>query len=239
MKKYLLIITLALLSYNAGAQTQKALRDSIARISELLELRPYNIELRLRKAALNIELEQWKYALDEYTKVLEFEPKNIAALYYRAFVNQHLGRYSFARQDYEAVLDQTPIDKHALMGLVLTNIADKHNTAAYDGANRLVDMFPNDPNVYEVRAEVEEKLNMLEASLDDINKAIELEEAKLKRQKRTTITLEDDMVSYQLTAFSLNNRLNNRSKAKENLDYLVQHGIAKAQLNDYFLRVSK
>ncbi|MBQ0074800.1 MAG: tetratricopeptide repeat protein [Prevotella sp.] len=238
MNKNILIITLFLLSMSVKAQTQQEWRDSLSTLSSLIERHPRNIDLRLRKAAVNIELEQYKYALEEYSKVLDLDPKNIAALYYRGFVNQQLGRYSFARNDYEAVLEQTPWDKHALMGLVLANNADGRKTQAYDGANRLITMFPKDADVYSIRAEVEQTMGMIDVALDDISKAIEIEEGSNKQSGKTTISMDDDIASYVLTSFSLYLSLGDKAKAKENLDYLVRHGIAKAQLNDYFLQVA-
>lgn len=237
MRRFFLISIISILTLccaNAQTRQPQEWRDSIAKLSAMIERYPQNIELRLRKAAVNIELEQWKYALEEYTKVLELEPKNIAALYYRAFVNHHLGRYNYARMDYEAVLDQTPIDKHALMGLTLTNLADNHKTEAFDSSNRLTTMFPNDADVYEIRSEVEEHLGMYEAAIDDINKAIELETAKMEEQNITTITINDDMVSYQLTAFLLQIKKGNRMKAQAHLEYLTSHGISRALLDNYF-----
>lgn len=235
MNRLFMIFTLLVLYLGARAQTQQEWRDSISHFSTLIEQQPNNIELRLRKAAINIELEQWRYALEEYTKVLEIQDNNIAALYYRAYVNQHLARYDQARADYEAILQQVPLDKNTLIGLALTNIADHHKTEAYDGANRLVEMFPDDADVYAVRAEIEEAMDLTEMAIDDMMKAIELEEKTVA--KKGTISIEDDMASYQLQAFTLKQKAG--KPAKEHLDYLVAHGIAKAQLNDYYRMIKK
>ena len=44
----------------------KALRDSLAQATEVLAYYPDSIDLRLKKAAWNIQLKQWQYAKDEH-----------------------------------------------------------------------------------------------------------------------------------------------------------------------------
>ena len=110
MRKLLLCAMLALLSLSASAQTRQEWRDSLTRLNDSIRLKPYDTDLRLRKAAVNIELEQWDYAAEEYGRVLRLDPKNLAALYYRAYVNTTLRRYDLAKNDYETFL--TIVPKH-------------------------------------------------------------------------------------------------------------------------------
>lgn len=235
MKKVLtILLTQVLIATGLYAQTQQDLRDSVSIISEQLQLHPKNIELLMKKAALNIELEKWEAALDDYSTVLDIQPSNLTALHFRAFVNQHLDRYAFARADYEKVLMYEPRHLPSLMGLVLTNCADGHTTEAYDGANRLVEMFPESACAYDVRSDVEQKLNLTTAAIDDIEKAIELEEESMKRRKVSRLSFDDDMVSYQMRAFMLYLDEGNKSKAKNRLQYLADKGIPKAALADYY-----
>ena len=87
------------------AKTQnKALRDSLAAATNELAYHPDSIDLRLKKAAWNIQLEQWAYAKDDLDKVLFLNNTNIAGLFYRAFVNEKMKRYNFARLDYQNLL---------------------------------------------------------------------------------------------------------------------------------------
>ena len=88
--------------------TRQQLRDSLAVASEQLSYHPDSLDLRLRKAGWNLQLEQWQYAHDEYDYVLRREPYNLAALFYRAFVNEKQQRYKFARLDYENLLSIVP-----------------------------------------------------------------------------------------------------------------------------------
>ena len=178
MRKPLILFTLLLLALSAKAQSQQEWRDSLSTLTTLIESHPRNVPLRLHKAAANIELGQWQYALDEYTTVLSLDPGNLTALYYRGFVNQHLGRYAFARQDYEQVLKAEPLNSHALMGLILTDLADHRLTQAFDRANHLVAQIPDDAEALAVRAEVEVQLEMIDAAVMDIEKAIKIEDVK-------------------------------------------------------------
>ena len=74
----------------------KALRDSLAAATSVLAYHPDSIDLRLKKAAWNIQLEQWSYAKDDLDKVLFLNNTNIAGLFYRAFVNEKLLRYNLS-----------------------------------------------------------------------------------------------------------------------------------------------
>lgn len=232
-----MIFAQLMIALGANAQSQRELRDSLSMINRLIEEHPRAVKLRLRKAALNIELEQWQYALDEYTNVLEMMPTNLTALYYRGFVNQHLKRYAFARKDYEQLLLVDPQNEHGLMGLILTNLADNHTTAAFDDANRLVEMFPEKATSYAVRAEVEQKLNMLLPALEDIQRAIAIEDKEA--QKHYPYEMEEDIVTYELQAFDLNMKLGKHIEAKECLDYLFKNGISRVYLKEYYSQLQK
>ena len=54
-------------------------RDSLATLNRLIDNNPRSTDLRLKKAAVNIELGQWEYAVEEYGRVLQLDKKNLAA----------------------------------------------------------------------------------------------------------------------------------------------------------------
>ena len=122
-----LILVLALMALNANimfAQTRQQLRDSLSAASEALSFHPDSLNLRLRKASWNVQLEEWQYARYEYDYVLRRDPNNLAALFYRAFVNEQQKRYKFARLDYEHLLSLVPGNFEATLGLALLNQKD-------------------------------------------------------------------------------------------------------------------
>ena len=68
----------------AVSLTRQQLRDSLAAASQELSFHPDSLDLRLRKASWNVQLEQWQYARDEYDYVLDRNPQNVAALLIRS-----------------------------------------------------------------------------------------------------------------------------------------------------------
>lgn len=139
------------------AQSNQALRDSLAHATDILAYHPDSIDLRLKKAAWNIQLEQWNYAKDDLDKVLYLNSTNIAGLFYRAFVNEKLNRYNFARLDYQNLLVLVPGNFQAQLGLALLNQKDLHFTEAYDGINNLIEQYPDSAIAYAARGGMERK----------------------------------------------------------------------------------
>lgn len=134
-----------------------ALRDSLAHATDVLAYNPDSVDLRLKKAAWNIQLEQWNYAKDELDKVLFLNQTNIAGLFYRAFVNEKLKRYNFARLDYQNLLVLVPGNFQAQLGLALLNEKDQHLTEAYDGINSLIEQYPDSAVAYAARGGMEKE----------------------------------------------------------------------------------
>ena len=223
MKVQHILLSLALaLVVGMPSQAQNnhdALRDSLAKAADALAYHPDSIDLRLRKAAWNVELEQWQYALDEYDRVLAQDRRNIAALFYRAFVNQQLHRYNFARIDYEQLLQILPGNFEARLGLALLNQKDKHHTEALDGINQLVVACPDSAVAWAARAGMEEELGMLEPAEYDYGRAIELDPGN---------------GDYLLARADIRIRLGRLDKAKQDLDALVAQGTPRQALKEWY-----
>lgn len=174
------------------AQERSELRDSIRTITAMIEQHPDSVDLHLRKAALHVALDDWNFALDEYTIILNHYPDNPAALYYRAFVLGKMKRYAMARNDYEHYNRLVPHDFNAHIGLALINKKDGRDILAYDQVNNIIEMFPDSALTYAVRAEMMEERNMLEAAIYDYSMAIDRDpynisflEARANLYKRT------------------------------------------------------
>lgn len=235
MKKFIVLTALFLLATISYGQSQQEWRDSLSVLSSMIEHNPRDVSLRLKKAAANIELGQWKYALDEYNAVLELEPNNLNALYYRGYVYQHLGRMTFARKDYEDILEKEPMNANAMIGLIYVNSKDNRLGQALYDANRFVEAYPHNAESYAVRADVEIALNMIDAALEDIEKAIKIEDVDAKR--KYPYSIDDNITTYQLTAFALYMQKQQKGKAKAALDYLVENGIPRGGLADFYARL--
>ena len=153
-------MVLVLLAESASGQTPKEWRDSISVLIQQLDQHPNSIDLRLKKAEANINLSQYDYAIDEYSKVLKLDDKNLAA------------HYDMARADYEAFLAIQPEHLEAHLGLahVLQLLGRKAD--ATDELNRCVLLFPDSADAYAARAAHETQLQQYDAALYDWDEAL-------------------------------------------------------------------
>jgi len=218
------VVFLCLASVGAKAQESVSLRDSLAAAAEILSYHPDSLDLRLKKAAWNIELQQWEYAKGEYDYVLSRQPENVAALFFRAYVNERLGRYQFARLDYEKLLTLVPGNFEAQLGLALLNQKDKHYTEAFDQINSLVEQFSERPEAYAARAGIEKERGMKELAVYDYLEAVRLSPS-------TT--------DYRVAAADLLIDLGRNFEARQQLDALVSSGVSRAVLRDFYRRIAE
>lgn len=222
MKKSVFIATLLLFVLCGQAQDKQSLRDSLAAATEALAYHPDSVDLRLKKAAWNVELEQWQYAKDDYDRVLRKEPDNVAALYYRAFVNEKLGRYNFARLDYQNLIRLVPGNFEIQLGYALLNQKDHHYTEAMDQMNLLVSQFPDSALAYAARAGMEVERGQYELASYDY------EEAILRDGTNT---------DYILAHADVLITLGRKEKARKQLDRLVALGVPRGSLKDYYKKL--
>lgn len=209
-----------LLGLSAQAQEdRKALRDSLKQAMEELSYHPDSVELRLRKAAWNMQLGEWQYAKDEYDWVISHHPDNLAARYYRAYANTQLRRYNFARLDYENVLRVVPGNFDARLGLALLNQKDHHYTEAMDGVNLLVSSYPDSATAWAARAGIEKERDMKELAVYDYGEALHRE---------------PDNRDWLLARADLLIALRRYEEARKDLDRLVEIGVARGELREMY-----
>lgn len=218
MKKLVFVIFI-LFSLSANAQSAKELRDSLAVAADSLAFHPDSIDLRLKKASWNLQLEQWEYARAEYDYVLKLEKNNIAALYYRAYVNEKLGRYNFARLDYQTLLTIIPGNFEASLGLALLNQKDKHFTEALDMLNALCEHYPSRSEGFAARAGVEVERKMYELADYDYSQAL---------------LIDPKNTDYLLSRADVRLKLGHKDEAREDLNQLVKLGVSKSSLLDFY-----
>ena len=219
--KTFLVMALSLLLClpSLAQEDRKALRDSLKLAMEQLSYHPDSVDLRLRKAAWNMQLGEWQYAKDEYDWVINHHPDNLAARYYRAYANTQLRRYNFARLDYETVLRVVPGNFDARLGLALLNQKDHHYTEAMDGVNMLVSTYPDSATAWAARAGIEKERDMKELAAYDYGEA-------LRRQP--------DNRDWLLAHADLLIALRRYDEARKDLDRLVALGVSRGQLRDMY-----
>lgn len=207
----------------AKAQSNQELRDSLSVLMQQIERYPRDMDLRFRKAAVNLLLEQWNYAVDEYTYILK-KGDNATAFFYRAYAYTQLGKYGFARADYDALLHLQPTHFEGLLGLALLNDKDHHPTEAMDMMNRLVEMYPDNAVAYAARAGMEKDRGQTELAEFDFSEAIRLDPAEPQ---------------YLLNRALVRIALGKKRLAKEDLDQAVVLGVSRAELNELFSLVKE
>lgn len=200
-------------------QTSPNWRDSLKVLNRLIATTAWSSDLHLRKAAVNIELNQWEYAIEEYSQVLQHEPKNIAALFYRAYANSHLRRYDLSRRDYEDVLRQVPTNMEARLGLAYVLQQSKHHVEALDQLNQTVDAHPDSAVAYAARASLERELKQYDAALYDWDEAI----------SRKPLN-----VDYVVSKVEILLALYRQEEARKVLDAAVSRGISRGLLREWY-----
>lgn len=218
MRKSVLIIVL-FWTVCASAQTPKQWRDSISVLIEQINLHPKNVDLRLKKAEANINLSQYDYAAEEYSKVLKQDERNLAALYFRAYCYTQLRQYSMARADYDAFLAIQPEHLEAHLGLARVLQLLNRRADAVDELNRCVQMFPDSADAYAARAAYETQLEQYDAALYDWDEALRLR----PNDASLTVSKVDILLN-----------LGRIREAREALDKAVKQGTTRAALREWY-----
>ncbi len=206
------------------AQTNQQWRDSLTILNKQIASQPWSTDLHLRKASVNLELQQWQYAAEEYGLVLEREPGNPAALFYQGYAYTHLRHYDMARRDYEKLLSFFPRHMQARLSLayVLQKMGKKKD--ALDHLNQNVEMNPDSAVVYAARAALEYQMGHVDASLYDWQKAIKLDPQN---------------TDYVVSQVDLLIAMQRKDEALRVLDEAVKRGVPQGILHDWYLKCRK
>ena len=224
MKKLILLLIAVATTQTTTAQTAQQWRDSLTVLNRMIDREPRSTDLRLRKAAVNIQLGQWDYAIDEYGKVLMIEPDNPAALYYRAYCLTNQRQYAMARSDYEAFLRKVPTHMEARLGLATVYARMGRVTDARDQYNQMVEMFRDSVVCYVARAVFETSQQQYDVALYDWDEAI-------SRQPQN--------VDYVASKVDLLLKLERRKEALEELEKALQRGVPRGVLKEWIDKCQK
>lgn len=196
-------------------------RDSLTILNKKIALSPRSTDLRLKKAAVNIELGQWEYAIDEYGRVLDIDPQCLAALYFRAYAHQHLRHFDMARHDYETFLSIVPRHFEARLGLAMIKRQLGRRQDTLDEMNLLVEQNPDSALAYAARAGYEAELKLLDAALYDWDEAI-------RRQPQNV-----DFIASKVDVLL---RMKRYDEAWATLEEAMHHGVPRASLKEWIDR---
>ena len=202
--------------------TQKEWRDSLSVLNRQIMSSEYSSDLYLRKAAVNLELQQWDYAIETYNDILRREPSNPAALFYRGYANGKMRRYELAANDYRSFLKVAPENIDGMLALAFICIKQGKNNEAMDNYNRIIEIFPDHSVAYASRALLESEDGFLDAALMDWDKAIEYDAKN---------------IDYVVSKADLLIRMNRKADARRTLDEAVKKGASRGQLQEYYNKV--
>ena len=202
--------------------TQKEWRDSLSVLNRQIMSSQYSSDLYLRKAAVNLELQQWDYAIETYNDILRREPSNPAALFYRGYANGKQRRYELAANDYRSFLKVAPENVDGMFALAYILIKQGKNKEAMDNYNRIIEIFPDHSVAYASRAILEAQDGFLDAALMDWDKAIEYDSKN---------------IDYIVSKADLLIRMNRKNEARLTLDEAVRKGAPRGHLQEYYNKV--
>ncbi|MBQ3908160.1 MAG: tetratricopeptide repeat protein [Bacteroidaceae bacterium] len=214
-------MSLLLMAVCAQAQTPQQWRDSVTTLMEQIRMNPDNIDLRLKKAEANINLQQYDYAISEYGDVLRLDEKNLAALYFRAYCHSQKQRYDLAKVDYETFILIDPLQLNAHLGLAHTLQKMGRKADTVDQLNRCVQLFPDSADAYAARAAYETEQQLYDVALYDWDEAFRLNPRK---------------VEYAVSKVDVLLRQRRILDARLALDELVRKGTPRAALKEWFDR---
>ncbi len=194
-------------------------RDSLTVLNQQIATQPWSTDLHLRKAAANLQLKQWQYAIDEYAQVLQKDPRNPAALFYRAYANTHLRRFDLARNDLNDLLIIAPNHFEARLSLavILQQIGKKQE--ALDQLNQTIQQHADSAVAYAARANIERQLKQDDAALYDWERA-----EQLAPRDPTYVVSHVDLLLV----------LERRTEARKVLDAAVKRGIPRGMLLEWY-----
>ena len=194
-------------------------RDSLTVLNKLIETQPWSTDVHLRKAAANLQLKQWQYAVDEYAQILQKEPHNPAALFYRAYANTHLRHFDLAKNDLNDLLIVVPnhFEARLSLAIVLQQLGRKQE--ALDQLNQTIQMHADSAVAYAARANVERQMKLDDAALYDWERA-----EQLAPRDPTYVVSHVDLLLV----------LERRTEARKVLDAAVKRGIPRGMLLEWY-----
>lgn len=208
-----------LISHYVMAQSHNNWRDSLNVLNKQIATQSWSADLHLRKAAVNLELKQWQYAIDEYSQVLQKEPRNLAALFYRAYANTHLRRFDLAYNDLNDLLGVVPNHFEARLSLAIVMQQIGKKKESLDQLNQLIQQHADSAVAYAARANLERSLKQDEAALYDWDRA-----EKLSPLDPTYVVSHVDLLLV----------LERRTEAHRVLDEAVSRGIPRGMLLEWY-----
>lgn len=149
--------------------------EAIESYSMAINITPYSVVALLNRASLYLEQNFQDKAYVDYCNVLDIDKDNKEALLYRAYIYVNKRKYAEARADYTKLLNLDPSNKMARMGKAMLDEKELRFREASDELTRLITEYPNDVNLYKLRANIASVLGNMDLALLDLETAIKID----------------------------------------------------------------
>lgn len=149
---------------------------AVESFSLALNLLPDYVPVLLNRASAHLELGEVSRALADYTHVLAIDSHQTEALLMRAYIFMSRREYPEARADYEQLLQTEPQSYAGRLGVVTLEQQVGRHPEALMVLNGLITEFPEEEELYIIRANLHVDMDQTEAALLDLEEAIRLNE---------------------------------------------------------------
>ncbi len=166
----------ALIFSNLGVVQHRMQKYEMAveSFSLALNMLPDYVPVLLNRASSYLELGEVNRALADYNHILEIDSNQTEALLMRAYIYMSRRAYGEARKDYESLLQIDPQSYAGRLGVVTLEQQVGHHPEALMVLNGLVTEFPEEEELYIIRANLHVDMDQAEAALLDLEEAIRL-----------------------------------------------------------------
>jgi tetratricopeptide (TPR) repeat protein len=156
---------------------QKEYDLAIIDYTKSFELNPNDLNVLYARANTYMDNGNFEMAISDYSKIIEKQPSFLDIYFDRASANIKLEKYENAKTDLESQLEITPQDFKSLANLINMKMKLKLYDEALVGYQKIVNEFPNQPNLYILYnnwASLYREIEKPEKALVKINQALTL-----------------------------------------------------------------
>lgn len=157
---------------------------AIADYSRAIEISPFLVLARVRRADLLMNKEELDAALEDLDVVLRTDPDHAEAHYHRATIRQIRGDYDGAQSDLDQVIRVQPGNGSAYYNRAFLHLRQGRTTEAISDFTRAIEIAPGNLNALLSRADAYLKRGDLKEACADFERCLELAPADWPSRER-------------------------------------------------------
>jgi Putative Zn-dependent protease, contains TPR repeats len=148
--------------------------DALESYNFALNMAPLTVPILMDRASLLFEMGLTDRAYVDCCTILDVNKNNAKALFLRAYLQAGRHNYKEAKEDYKRLLELEPESVSGRLGLAILYQQEQDFKNSLELLNKLIVEYPNDAELYVIRAGVEKEIFQLDVALIDLDKAISL-----------------------------------------------------------------